>query len=185
MRLNNKYVAGIVDGEGSFCISKVAPQGGRIRPTYRLYLQVTNQNLFLLESLKETYGVGSIVIGTTAYHWIAANRQAETVIRKIRKHLIIKQEQAHIALLFRRVVNRRGYGSYSKKLENSYDAKKYILRNRMMEQNVVLSRDFSKIRLVNSGKPVTGDAVGNPEPTPNDMLGKCVETRDESPKGIV
>jgi len=182
MRLNNRYVAGIVDGEGSFCISKVAPQGGRIRPTYRFYLQVTNQYLPLLESLRETYGVGSILISTSAYQWIVANRQAEMVLRKIKKYLIVKKEQADIALLFRRVVNRRGYGSYTKKIEAAYDAKKSILRDRMLEQNVMFSRDFSKIKLVNSGNPVTGHAVGNPEPTPGSS-GKCVETRDEPRKG--
>lgn len=184
MRLNNRYVAGIIDGEGSFTIGKVAPQGGRIRPTYRLYMAVTNQNLLLLESLKETYGVGSIMISTTAYQWIVANRQAEMIIRKIRKHLLVKKEQADIALLFRRVVNRRGYGAYSKKIENAYDAKKSILRDRMLEQNVVFSRAFSKMKLVNSGNPATDNAVGNPEPTSKtQLLEKCVETRDEPRKG--
>jgi len=185
MRLNHRYVAGIVDGEGSFTIGRVAPQGGRNRYTYRLYMAVTNQNLLLLESLKETYGVGSIMISTGAYQWIVANRQAEMIIRKIKKHLLIKKEQAEIALLFRRLVNRHGYGgSSTKRRENTYDAKKLILRDRMMEQNVKLTRAFSKMKLVNSGNPATGNAVGNPEPTSKiQLLEKCVETRDEPRKG--
>ena len=99
------YIAGLADGEGSFILFR-RPYGVGMR------LTLTSTNRRVLDWLVETTGVGSIVQQRRAsekhsqcWIWQVNAQAAATVIRQIRPYLVIKPDQADLAL---RVQDRQG-----------------------------------------------------------------------------
>ncbi len=93
------YLAGIVDGEGCFVISRRA-NGSYFR------LEVTSTNLALCEYLKKNYN-GCMRISyrgregknhKQAYRWEIEGKKAVSLIRELYPHLIIKKAVAEILL---------------------------------------------------------------------------------------
>lgn len=93
------YLAGVIDGEGTIMLYKAN--------TVRLRLVVANTKMALLEWCKEHTAVGSIVVKAHANPrhsdsgtWQANAHAAEGVVAQIRPYLVIKAEQADLALDF-------------------------------------------------------------------------------------
>lgn len=99
-RLTDAYVAGLVDGEG--CILIQESRG----PTYHHLVTVgmTAKALSILEALQAEYGGktkkarDATERWDTAYSWTVAGDQATDLLERIRPHLILKSEQARVAL---------------------------------------------------------------------------------------
>ena len=104
------YLAGILDGEGCISILKMRmkrPYG--VYWHYALQLRIGNTYLPLLEWICERVG-GKIYAQTyvtnwrgnrkQAYHWHMQGRQAANFLALVRPYLIVKSEQADLAMEF-------------------------------------------------------------------------------------
>jgi hypothetical protein len=94
------YLAGFVDGEGSILMH------GR-GTGVALRLSVANTNLAVLEWCRSMTGVGNIVsrVRVNARHkavhqWMVNSQAAQSVLEQIEPFLIIKTEQARLAIAF-------------------------------------------------------------------------------------
>lgn len=100
-----RYVAGIIDGEGSLYIHK---QRRRNHIRYEVRAQVANTNHELLKLLKSEY-YGSIYPyklkerHRKAYLWATTNKNALHLINDVYPFLIIKREVAKLILSFPKV----------------------------------------------------------------------------------
>jgi hypothetical protein len=99
--MTSAYAAGLIDGEG--CILIQQSRG----PSFHHLLTVgmTEKALAVLHALTERYG-GQIKMARAAtekwdaaYSWTAAGQQCTDVLLDVQPHLILKAEQARIALL--------------------------------------------------------------------------------------
>jgi hypothetical protein len=95
------YIAGIMDGEGSIFLFQARTRNNRIA----IRMSVSNTDLDLLEWIREKTGIGSIVTKPSknpkhknANWWQANAEAAEHVLTQILPYLVIKREQAEIAL---------------------------------------------------------------------------------------
>jgi hypothetical protein len=100
-----EWASGLIDGEGSIYVSKL--RGGR---SHVLKIAVGNTHLVALQTLKAVFQAGSICVneitktGKTVWKWTCASQQANTVIGMLSPHLIIKKEEAELALDFHRLL---------------------------------------------------------------------------------
>lgn len=109
IKLDLKYVAGLVDGEGSIFIHKQIDR--RLRHyLYYLRLAVSNTYRPILYLLKDQFGgsIKEIIFPKdknykTAYIWALASRSAFEFIKLIQPYLIIKKEQAKLATKFQKI----------------------------------------------------------------------------------
>lgn len=99
------YVAGIIDGEGTICISR-RKKGNKIW-NHTLFVQVSNTQEWLIEFLKLQFG------GNTDYRkahdnareswrWTAHTREASSFLRLILPYLQLKRPQAELAIEFQK-----------------------------------------------------------------------------------
>ncbi len=95
--LENAYLAGLFDGEGSVGIYKTGPQ----KKNYQLTIQVSNTNLKSLNYFKSFYNKGCVVklkIRSSkhkqAYIWKAVSRDALSILLEMLPFLRIKKELA-------------------------------------------------------------------------------------------
>lgn len=102
------YIAGMVDADGSICISK-ANMPDQKRPQFRLVLSIANTNFDALAAMQRLMGVGSMQCGyrqNRSIKWkdkgsLTLNSEAALfVIEQIRPYQIIKARQAALALEF-------------------------------------------------------------------------------------
>ncbi len=92
------YLAGIVDGEGSIGITH-----HKVRKSYSLRLQVANTSNNLMHFLSRFGGHIYEHKMHSSYHkqrydWMVIGKKAQEIIRQIAPYIIIKIEQAKIAL---------------------------------------------------------------------------------------
>jgi hypothetical protein len=92
------YIAGLVDGEGSIILYK---RGTGVQ----MRLTIANTYQPVLSWMVDVTGVGAVITrsSTNINHkagawWQANSEAAETVLRQIRPYLIIKAEQADLAI---------------------------------------------------------------------------------------
>jgi hypothetical protein len=109
------YVAGFMDGEGTFCIGRTHyTRMGHTMPgeqdwQYRLMVQIPNTNKKILDWIKDHFGgIISKVKSREQYKqqwlWLASgNSVKESFILAILPYLIGKREQALVALAFLRL----------------------------------------------------------------------------------
>ena len=105
------YTAGIIDGEGSIMIKRSkGNRPGRPTPEYRVFISVGNTNRLLLEWLNARFG-GSIkrYVRVTpnckpVYTWTISAKSGIMFIKLIKDFLVIKKDQAEIALMFQTTV---------------------------------------------------------------------------------
>lgn len=95
------YAAGLVDGEG--CIYVVSTNGGK-QFAVRVDVGMTAKAAVLLETLRGRYG-GSVSVTRRASErweearcWALQGTAAAEFLRRIQPHLILKEEQARLAL---------------------------------------------------------------------------------------
>ena len=106
--VDDAYFAGLFDGEG--CVSINKTKGPKNKPYsrfgFQLRISITNTNLEVLEKLQKVYG-GKIYKreksnARSYYDWVAASNQAIDPLTKWTPFLIIKRDQANIALEFQK-----------------------------------------------------------------------------------
>ena len=108
--MDDSYVAGLVDADGSIIISKIrVTKRAFDNPSYRLTVQVTNTYRPVLEMLVRRYGghicdkqlsVGSFFTRKLHYNWSIGSNLAYKFLKVIQPHLIIKKEQANLGIDF-------------------------------------------------------------------------------------
>lgn len=136
------YLGGFFDGEGSISITSRKRKG---RLSYTIFVSLSNTDRRPLEAIKSLYG-GSIC-GTKkgcnlkVYSWTISNNLAYKFLKDIHPSLLVKQEQALIAVEFYEVVVgvAKGAGNYKDKS---------IYRNIISAQNA-LSEEY-KLKLKES-----------------------------------
>lgn len=95
------YLAGIIDGEGSINIS-CNPKHGR--NYYSLKLDITNTSDALMQWLEDKFRghIGTSYARsqnrTNLHSWIVSGKQAQYLLYKVLPYLVIKTEQALLAL---------------------------------------------------------------------------------------
>ncbi len=100
------YTAGIVDGEGSIMILKTSSPSTTRGYTYQLKVAVTNTNEWLVQWMKFQHGGGiSMQIpknpkDKNVFHWRVTAKQAYRFLKDIEPYLILKRNQAELALKF-------------------------------------------------------------------------------------
>ena len=100
------YLAGLIDGEGTIFVIRRPPRLENPLGTYHLRLQIVNTDWRLILWLQDNFGakVATLCKGTSKWKrsWSAMwyTGYAKEVIKLIQPYLIIKKEQASIALEF-------------------------------------------------------------------------------------
>jgi hypothetical protein len=97
------YIAGIVDGEGCIMLQKCS---ARASDAYIFpVVKVANTDFRLMDWLTDKVGAGSIQYRTRSHvgcknvqHWTIASNQAIEFLKAIRPYLIVKAQQADVAL---------------------------------------------------------------------------------------
>jgi hypothetical protein len=95
------YIAGLFDGEGSIGIYPCGPSGYN-RRGYHLFVTLTQKDRRILDALKTTFG-GSVQRANTCHHWRLYANDAAEFLRLLRPYLILKREQAELAVMFQRL----------------------------------------------------------------------------------
>jgi hypothetical protein len=123
-------LAAFVDGEGSIVL------GSRPRPLRDLRLQLCNTDPRLVLWAKDLFG-GSVtsearsdVVANTrnVFRWHVTGRRAELLLKAIFPYLILKKEQAEVAIAYRLTI-----GSAGKRLSDEVRAKRKALTERLTE----------------------------------------------------
>ena len=114
------WLAGLIDGEGCIVINRQRAEGRKDLRTdsFRLFLQVTMGDRRALDHCRKIAGCGSVQPhnvsnkkANAAWCWMTSAKDAEYVLRNVLKHLIIKQDEALVALDFRKLKCVRQCGS--------------------------------------------------------------------------
>jgi len=104
------YFAGLFDGEGCVRINKSDRTKYRPNstPLYNLHLSIANQNLEVLELLKEMFG-GSIHFNkhSACYSWVITTQKAASFLRAINPYVIVKRSQVRLALEWVSIIDAR------------------------------------------------------------------------------
>lgn len=96
------YLAGLVDGEG--CIN-IACTRGRY---YVLQVITAQTNEYMLNHWQQRTGLGTVhrmksssnPNQSNKWHWHCSNKKAEQLLRPLMPYLVLKQEEARVALEF-------------------------------------------------------------------------------------
>jgi hypothetical protein len=113
------YLAGLIDGEGSICIStalrwfwtNAAKTSRKQYHTYQLFVSVTNKSEKLMKWLVRNFGGKyypkkrkDVVKWAQAWDWqIRGKANKERLLLGVMPYLVVKQEQAKIALEYLRL----------------------------------------------------------------------------------
>ena len=152
MKLSTEYIAGLFDGEGHVSIT-FAVRRGIACP--KLTVKLTNTHLPVLLLVREQYG-GTIYAGKcTMSHHLQVHtlsfsvKQSECFIRAMLPHLVIKYEQALVALKFQATIYRRGKQVVS-------DEEKGIRENCMNEVKKLKKENWPKTEIDNYTSVIRG-----------------------------
>lgn len=96
------YLAGIVDGEGSVCVTRVRRKENRSGFRFYATVQITNTSKQLLDWIQKITGLGKIYeisengMGAKrkGYRWKIKHSQSRQVLESILPYLIIKKDSA-------------------------------------------------------------------------------------------
>ena len=109
--VNIQYLAGFLDGEGSIMISATGrPRPDGVQASYSVKLVVCNTNVPALTEIQKTFGGRLVSNGKPqkdswkpGYFLLWQGQAAGDLIEAMRPYLLIKQEQADVALEFLRL----------------------------------------------------------------------------------
>ena len=104
------WFAGFFDGEGAIMIAKFKRHDTRSdNPQYTLRLDVGSTDLSILQHIKQHFDCGHITQphgqlrfpnSKPCYHWVATDRTAAKVLKRLLPYLVLKKERADLALAF-------------------------------------------------------------------------------------
>lgn len=102
--LHIAYCAGIIDGEGSICVTKTRPMQNRTNPLHAPLIRVGMNKEEPMKFLQNTFECGNIFYEgvrkdrpnqNPMYRWVVTNRNdVVKVIDMILPHILVKLEQA-------------------------------------------------------------------------------------------
>lgn len=98
------WAAGAIDGEGCVAI-RTSRSANTKRPQYGLYLAVGNTDPRMPQRLAEMFG-GAVILKDAKhrrramFEWRVFSSKAAAILKEIRPYLVIKGEQADIAIAF-------------------------------------------------------------------------------------
>jgi hypothetical protein len=106
------YLAGLFDGEGSVNIFKQSNRKDRINPGYFLEISIGNTHKGVLQWVLENFG-GRLTQNAEQYtkrnhptwRWRASSNEASEVLTIMLPYLVVKKEQALLAVEFQKHVN--------------------------------------------------------------------------------
>lgn len=106
------YLAALIDLQGTFYIAEEIKKGRSDTPLHSLQIVVTLSDLQALQFWRVKTGLGSIhrsasYKGGQTWHWRISALSAETLLRMVHHRLMVKREQARIALEFRSTFEKR------------------------------------------------------------------------------
>ena len=168
------YLAGLIDGEGHISITRSdKPEYRTQRGTMKLYpcpvryglvVAVSNTDIRLVKWLKETFG-GSYNGGRPfkkhpnwkpKYQWnVCGNKDKELFLLALLPYLVLKREQAIIALEFVRLRNEKAPEKRQELYERNIVLNK---RGKLVEANTSFGSDEEL--------KIESDLIGNSESTP-------------------
>lgn len=100
------YCAGIIDGEGSICVTKTKPMQSRTNPLHAPLIRVGMNREKPMKFLQESFQCGNIYYEgfrkdrpnqNPMYRWVVTNRDdVVKVIDMILPFLLVKEDQAHL-----------------------------------------------------------------------------------------
>jgi hypothetical protein len=105
LTLKEEYIAGLFDGEGCVSIGMEKPSSRRKSPKYYLQAFIVNTYKPVIDYLYTVCG-GSVSKSWNGgnrkliYRWAVNSRMAESFLKLIQPHVIIKQKQLELALEF-------------------------------------------------------------------------------------
>ena len=114
-----EYIAGFIDADGHVGIVKSRP--AKSAPQYYVRLTLYSQNLAVLNAISEVIGgyIQSFVneknkVGAGCYRLMVKPSEAVPALEKIMPFMIIKKEQAELALRLHATISRHSYHGRSK-----------------------------------------------------------------------
>ena len=165
------YIAGIIDGEGTICLSKCVWKN-RNEVYFRPFIKIANTNLDMLVAIQKMVGTGSISLERADFgKWKACHtlRFSANMIRiflpAITDSLIIKKQQALLLAEFLKFSNRSNGRNFKSLNRDKYNF--YYEEIKRLNTRGVVAKDSE------FGEPLTGNADGNPEPSKDNILGVC------------
>lgn len=192
IRLTDKqlgYLACAIDAEGTIGITYYASKSGR--PRFQVRVSSYNSDRRFLDFIQSLVGGyvhhrrrdKGICNWKDMYTWFIEAQRAKEFLLLIKPELIIKKEQAEVALQMLDTYLDKENNIYGcKGFPDSLSEKRMILKNRMHELNRKGRGIVAKT--ANSEKPLL-----NSEVTPNQAEElnplACVETNGQSPKGMI
>ncbi len=101
------YIAGILDGEGYLAVTRRKFPENRSGYAYRITVEVVSTDKPLLDWLKRTTGIGSVICKRKAsgnwkqaWRWTCWSQQSVALLKQVKKYLLLKGKQADIMLQF-------------------------------------------------------------------------------------
>jgi hypothetical protein len=140
------YLAGIIDGEGCFFITKVPKKegDGYVSEHYRGLLKIDNTDYKLIEWLNKVFsGSNSAATRTTSsrqferevFSWIATGDRLLDLSELVMPYLVVKKEHCENMIKFRK--------TYTAKLGcNKLEEKELIIRQECLEKSKKLNSRF-------------------------------------------
>lgn len=129
------YIAGIIDGEG--CIIATSD------PKVTFHVGVVHTSTRLLNYLQKTTNSGSVYNATPStlgskpvYEWRVGSDDASCLLLMLLPYLIVKKEEAEVALEFRRLCKaQRSYYEHTrgKRVPGDFKDERAVLVNRLKE----------------------------------------------------
>ena len=161
------YIAGIIDGEGCIAVERRNVNDGRKYPSYGVTITIVNTDIRLISWLHCRVG-GCLVRKNVdpnrnhkpQYQIQIRHTLAEAIINSVRPYLIIKGEQADIALALRRLFVGRG----RRHTEESYVAMEHLYQSsrRLNRRGKVTDLDADRLSergpLANAEHAIVGTA---------------------------
>lgn len=149
-KLTASYLAGLLDGEGSFELFKRKNSGCKIGYFISARIRITLVEKELIEWLKKSFGGwistrGSHGNNRTSYEWCLANQKIYPFLMKVLPYLKIKKPQAEILRKFLKTKDSNSYVIKTNKLGYG------IGKHKELKQDVVEFREqlFEEIRELN------------------------------------
>ena len=157
------YLAGIIDGEGHFCLSEVKINSKKKGTYIRAYpkISVSNMNKKLILWIQKNFGgyfsenhriyKGKKII---IYEWIIINQNAINIVEKIKDFLIVKKDEINLILKGSRIFFSDKYGiskhiRYSMKSKNNF---KNNFKNKLVLDNPINKLFYEKVTSENNFK---------------------------------
>lgn len=94
----NKYVCGLLDGDGCFTVNFTKSTAGDYYNTqFLMYIDLEKTNrhsLKLLTNIRDYFDAGNVTEGKCTYRYVVCGKQLVAILHRIKKHLVCKGEHA-------------------------------------------------------------------------------------------